>query len=201
MRPISSDLNFLMTPPDVANIGGYWLQLKCAKIQTVKQASKQHTSTASSTVPEVRFLTPCPDFLGRWTMKNHCKLKSLKSTLSSLGWFWCLIIAIETQECSWIIKSTKLEWVWYSFLVFLYFDIGSSAINLVWMKKTHFFFLGPENHNHLSGTTHTAQTDKWLLPEQRRKPFYKFIGWVKSIRAHGHIGIVSEKPSPKVTST
>lgn len=133
-------------PPNVANIGGYWLQLKCAKIQAVKQASKQHTSTASSTVPEVRFLTPCPDFLGRWTMKNHCKLKSLKSTLSSPGWFWWLIIAIETQECSWIIKSTKLEWVWYSFLVFLYFDIGSSAINLVWMNKTHFFFLRPENH-------------------------------------------------------
>lgn len=147
MWPISSNLNFLMTPPDVVNIGGYWLQLKFAKIQVVKQASKQHTSTASSTVPEVRFLTPCPDFLGRWTMKSNCKLKTLRSTLFSPGWFWCLITAIETQESSWIIKPIKPEWVWYSFLVCLYFDIRSSAINLVWMNKMHFFFLRPENHS------------------------------------------------------
>lgn len=146
MRPISSDLNFLMTPPDVVNIGGYWLHQKFTKIQVVKQVSKQHASTASSAVPEGRFLTPCPDLLGRWTVKSNCRLKSLKSTLSSSGWFWCLIIAIEIQESSWIIKSTKPEWAWYFFLVFLYFDIESSAVNLVWINKTHFFFLGPENH-------------------------------------------------------
>lgn len=97
------------------------------------------------------------------------------------------------------VYKTWMSMIFFPCLSVLWYRVFSSKSCMD--KQNTFLFSWAWKSHYLSGTTHTAQTDKWLLPEHRRKPFYKFIGWVKYIRAHGHIWIVSEKPGPKVTST